>query len=160
VVGATARIPAGAIYLGAAIWLFVRLLESSERRRASLRRPASIALTLLLLPLLLLGCGKESGASQAFAGGDAKSGAALIGRFGCGACHVIPGIEGAEGLVGPPLNQMAQRVYVAGVLRNTPDNLITWLRHPQAVVPGNAMPDMGIDQKQASDIAAYLYTLN
>lgn len=92
-------------------------------------------------------------------GGDAGNGAKLIEQYGCGACHVVSGIAGAEGLVGPPLNKMARRVYLAGVLRNSPDNLMAWLQNPQAFVPGNAMPVMGINGNQARDIAAYLYTL-
>jgi cytochrome c2 len=54
---------------------------------------------------------------------------------------------------------MGSRIYIAGVLRNTPDNMIAWLRNPQAIVSGNAMPNMGLDRKQAQDIAGYLYTL-
>jgi cytochrome c2 len=92
-------------------------------------------------------------------GGNAQSGAVLIQQFGCGSCHTVPGISGADGLVGPPLTQMARRVYIAGVLRNSPDNMIAWLQDPQAIVSGNAMPQMGIDRNQAQDIAAYLYTL-
>jgi cytochrome c oxidase assembly factor CtaG/cytochrome c2 len=153
-------IPAGAVYLGAAIWLFVRLLQASERRSIGLRRAAPAATAVLLLPLLLVGCGAASSPTQTIAGGDPDRGSALIGQFGCGACHVIPGIEGARGHVGPPLDQVGERVYLAGVLRNTPDNMIAWLRAPQSIVPGNAMPDMGLDEKQARDIAAYLYTLN
>jgi cytochrome c1 len=38
--------------------------------------------------------------------------------------------------------------------------MVTWLRDPQSVVPNNAMPNMDIDQQQARDIAAYLYTLD
>jgi len=54
---------------------------------------------------------------------------------------------------------MARRIYIAGLLRNTPDNMIEWLRSPQSVLPGNAMPDMGLSTAQARDITAYLYTL-
>jgi cytochrome c2 len=96
---------------------------------------------------------------QSTIGGNAQSGAVLIRQFGCGSCHTVPGISGADGLVGPPLTQMARRVYIAGVLRNSPDNMIAWLQDPQAIVSGNAMPRMGIDRNQAQDIAAYLYTL-
>lgn len=78
---------------------------------------------------------------------------------GCGSCHVIPGHALGTGLVGPPLTGFARRTIIAGRLPNTPDNLDQWLEHPQAVVPGNAMPDMDINQRQANDIAAYLYTL-
>ena len=73
---------------------------------------------------------------------------------------MIPGIDNARGLVGPPLDHMGRRIFIAGLLRNTPDNLVSWLRDPQAVVPGNAMPDMGLSDEQARDITAYLYTLN
>jgi cytochrome c2 len=92
-------------------------------------------------------------------GGSAEAGAAHIAAFGCGGCHRIPGIPGADGLVGPPLDMMARRVYVAGLLRNTPDNMVRWITDPQSIVPGNAMPNMGITAAQARDITAYLYTL-
>ena len=92
-------------------------------------------------------------------GGDPERGAALIGRIGCGTCHIVPGIPDATGLVGPPLDHMGSRIYIAGVSRNTPGNMIAWLCDPQAVVPGNAMPNMGLDRKQAQDVAGYLYTL-
>jgi cytochrome c2 len=92
-------------------------------------------------------------------GGNPRAGASLIRQYGCGECHVVPGIAGAEGLVGPPLTKLARRVYIAGVMRNSPDNLMTWLEDPQAVVPGNAMPRMGLNRDQARDITAYLYTL-
>ena len=54
---------------------------------------------------------------------------------------------------------MANRLYLAGLLRNTPANMIHWLREPQAVAPGSVMPDMGLTEQQARDITAYLYTL-
>ena len=74
--------------------------------------------------------------------------------------HSVPGISGANSLVGPPLTHFAQRGYIAGMLRNTPDNLVQWIRDPQKIVPGNAMPALGIDNRDAHDIAAYLYTLD
>lgn len=92
-------------------------------------------------------------------GGNAQRGAKLIGSIGCGSCHNIPGIDGADGKVGPPLTDIGERRFIAGVLSNTPGNMIVWLKNPQAVVPGNAMPDLGLTDKEARDIAAYLYTL-
>ncbi len=91
--------------------------------------------------------------------GNPRHGAALIAHEGCGTCHTIPGIADAHGLVGPPLATIGARTMIAGMLPNTPPNLIKWLMSPQSVVPGNAMPDMGIDARDAADIAAYLYTL-
>jgi cytochrome c1 len=84
---------------------------------------------------------------------------ALIRTYGCGGCHRVPGIADANGLVGPPLAAMGRRIYIAGLLRNTPDNMIMWLRDPQRIVPGNAMPDMGLSDRDAHDVTAYLYTL-
>ena len=92
-------------------------------------------------------------------GGDPARGLARIRDYGCGSCHQIPGVADADGLVGPPLANIGVRVYLAGMLRNTPDNMMFWLRHPQQVVPGNVMPDMGVTAPDARDIAAYLYTL-
>lgn len=92
-------------------------------------------------------------------GGDPHAGEEAILRYGCGGCHTIPGVAGARGLVGPPLNDFGQRVYVAGRLYNSPDNLVRWILEPQAVSPGTAMPKVGASETDARDIAAYLYTL-
>lgn len=91
--------------------------------------------------------------------GDVDRGSFVIGQAQCGSCHVIPGIAGADGLAGPPLRGFASRSVIAGVIANTPAGLVSWLRAPQAVVPGNAMPDMGLSEQQARDAAAYLYSL-
>jgi cytochrome c2 len=134
----------------------------------SLRRsppPAICGLRLLSLCALvavgtaLAGCDDERSSLAAENGGDPHRGGALIRQNGCGSCHLIPGIEDATGDVGPPLTAVGRRIYLAGVVRNTPDGMVTWLRDPQAVVPGNAMPNMQLDERDARDIAAYLYTL-
>ncbi len=91
--------------------------------------------------------------------GDVRRGIHLIQQNGCGACHQIPGVENAHGFVGPPLTAMSRRIYIAGVERNTPQAMIAWLQNPQAFVPGNAMPNMGLSEADARDITAYLYTL-
>ena len=93
------------------------------------------------------------------AGADARRGRALIAQVGCSGCHTIPGVHGARGNVGPPLDRFGERAMIAGMLPNEPRGLVRWLSHPQSVVPGNAMPDMGLDERNARDIAAYLYTL-
>ena len=110
-------------------------------------------LALALLPLLA-GCSGSSPPS-----GDVAAGAALIDKLGCGSCHSIPGIVDAAGLVGPPLEHIASRQFIAGLLRNTPDNMAQWLRFPQKIVPGNAMPDLAIDESDARQLTAYLETL-
>jgi cytochrome c1 len=118
-----------------------------------------------LLVLLLLGGSAcrggrmESAGQVSLAGADADRGRMLIDRFACGACHTIPGVRGARGAVGPPLIFWSRRTYIAGQLPNTAPNLVRWVRNPQAVEPGTAMPALGLDEQQARDIAAYLYTL-
>lgn len=129
-------------------------------RRRSVKRIA-ILLALGLLPFALGGCGENpaASASPSPVPGNARQGRQLIQQFGCGSCHTIPGVPNADAYVGPPLNAWSRRIYVAGMLRNTPENLARWIRHPQQIVPNNAMPEMGINERQAQDIAAYLYTL-
>ncbi|MGY6215537.1 c-type cytochrome [Methylolobus aquaticus] len=91
--------------------------------------------------------------------GDPVQGRALVRSFGCGACHVIPGISEADGIVGPPLDRIAERAYLAGVLANTHENMVRWLRDPPAVDPATAMPKVEMSEDQALHIAAFLYTL-
>jgi cytochrome c2 len=91
--------------------------------------------------------------------GDSVAGKAAIGRFGCGSCHQIRGVPGALGGVGPSLTGLPQRSELAGHLANTPANMVRWIRDPQGVAPGNGMPDLGVGEQDARDIAAYLYTL-
>ena len=109
---------------------------------------------------LLAGCGGRETVPDRPKVGDAAMGSIWITRSGCGSCHQIPGISNADGLVGPPLNHFSRRTIVAGYLPNTPANLVHWIQHPQAVAPGNAMPEAGLTKREASDIAAYLYGLN
>ena len=90
---------------------------------------------------------------------DAHRGGRLIVATGCGACHAIRGIADAHGRVGPPLDNIGTRTIIAGLLPNTPENMARWLRAPQSIVPGNAMPDIGLSERDAADIAAYLDAL-
>ena len=103
-------------------------------------------------------CGGKQPAVQV-AGGDAERGKASIERYGCVACHAIPGIAGHGSNVGPPLTKMAKRAYIGGVLPNSPDELVRWLRNPPEVDPRTAMPNLGVSEREARDMAAYLYTL-
>ncbi len=114
-----------------------------------------------VLPILLLfGCtGGRTTAPYRLTAGDARDGRNIILASGCGACHSIPGIHAAKGEIGPPLNSFSRRSMIAGELPNTPDNLVRWIENPPAVESGTAMPNLGLDDKQARDVAAYLYTL-
>ncbi|HEX6860760.1 MAG TPA: c-type cytochrome [Caulobacteraceae bacterium] len=122
--------------------------------------PRMIAFALGAACLCLGACAPRNPSDAAiYAIGDPDRGKALIAEVGCGACHQIPGVAGADGLVGPPLGTVGQRTIIAGVLPNTPENLARWIEAPQSVVPGNAMPNMELSNHDARDIAAYLYTL-
>ncbi len=115
------------------------------------------------LPILLLSPGCTGGRAvlpfRVVTGGNARAGRKVIQSAGCGACHTIPGIHAANGELGPPLNSFSRRTMIAGELPNTPDNLVRWIENPPAVESGTAMPNLGLDDKQARDAAAYLYTL-
>lgn len=154
-------IPAGFLYLAVILWLLFDWLSDAERRRTAARLLGVVGL--FIFGGALACCNDEgAGAARAgaqIAGGDPTKGAHEIEQIGCGSCHTIPGVAGANGLVGPPLDHMGRRIYVAGLLRNTPENLARWIRDPQSIVPGNAMPDMGLSESQSRDIAAYLSTL-
>lgn len=118
-------------------------------------------LLIVLVASLLGACGEsevERNARQ-MTGGDPGHGSTLIRRYGCNACHMIPGVPGAKGKVGPSLEGIASRVYLAGKLNNTPENLMRWIRDPQGVTKGTAMPNLGVSEQEARDLAAYLYTL-
>jgi cytochrome c len=112
---------------------------------------------LIAIPaLLVLGaCGAEPHAL----GGDPEAGKLLLRQYGCGTCHEIPGVAAARGKVGPPLERLARRVYLAGSLPNTPENLGRWIREPQRIEPHTAMPDMQVSVEHSRDMVAYLYTL-
>ena len=92
-------------------------------------------------------------------GGDARLGRTDIRKYGCNTCHEISGVPGARGLIGPSLDGIGQRYYIAGELPNTPDNLMLWIEHPRQVESHTAMPEMGVTEQDSRDIAAYLYTL-
>jgi cytochrome c2 len=155
-------IPAGLVYVVAALAMIVGWLRTSDRRALTWIEGGIVtrASLLLFLMLTIAGCGQRKEAeAAAMTGGDPLLGRDVITRVGCGACHVIPGVVGANGQVGPPLNGIASRTYIGGVLTNTPDNLVQWLQDPPAHSPKTAMPKLNLSEKDARDVTAYLYTL-
>ncbi|MCU1287085.1 MAG: uncharacterized protein JWO13_3435 [Acidobacteriales bacterium] len=92
-------------------------------------------------------------------GGDPHAGREAIQRYGCKACHTIPGVPGANATVGPSLDKFANRSFIAGEVPNNPTSLIHWIEKPHDVEPRTAMPDMGVSEKDSKDIATYLYSL-
>jgi len=96
--------------------------------------------------------------AAATVGGDPDRGEAMFIQYGCGSCHVLQHVRKARGRVGPPLDGVAARAMIAGKLANSPKNLQRWIREPQAISPGTAMPDLNVGKRDTRDIAAFLYT--
>lgn len=136
--------------------------------KASLQHAGSalaIIFAVLSMVFAVSGCSSLSGAevrdaARLTAGGDARAGRVDIRRYGCYTCHTIAGVPGARGLVGPPLNGIGNRAFIAGELPNTPENLMHWIQHPHSVEPHTLMPEMNVTEKDSRDMAAYLYTLH
>ena len=91
-------------------------------------------------------------------GGDPARGEALFIQYGCGSCHSLKDVRTATGMVGPPLDGIAVREIIGGHLANKPENMERWIRDPQHVSPGTAMPDLRVGEADARDITAFLYT--
>ena len=110
---------------------------------------------------VISGCkgGQTAHSHSVKTGGSADRGRAAIVKYQCGKCHTIPGIRGAKGVFGPPLIALSRRSYIAGNFPNTPDNLMHWIMSPPTMKPMTAMPQLGLSEQQARDVAAYLYTL-
>lgn len=125
--------------------------------------PPLPALLVAALVLAACGGGPRDGAAApshlGIPGADVRRGAALIASWGCGTCHVVPGIRGFQGAAGPPLTDWAQRTFIAGRFPNSPSRLIPWLVNAPAMLPGTGMPNVGVHEAEARHMAAYLYTL-
>lgn len=102
-------------------------------------------------------CGRTPGPPTAAT--DVARGREAMHQYACSACHVIPGITSSRTHVGPPLDGIAGRQLIAGRLANTPDNMARWLMHTQEIKPGTAMPQLGVSERDARDMAAFLATL-
>jgi cytochrome c len=116
------------------------------------------ALRGLIALSLLAACERPLPEQEPVSGGNPRNGRQLIQHFGCGSCHSIPGVPGATATVAPSLEKVKSRQFLAGRLSNTPENLQKWIRKPRSVDPKTAMPDVGLDEAQARDVAAFLYS--
>jgi putative membrane protein len=155
--------PGGLVYLCAASVWFVWWLRGEEQKtRAAARRKAlpgrAAVVGMALVLVALCGC-RDDFPVQPVPGGQAELGKQAIAAYGCGSCHVIPRVPNAQGMVGPSLEKFARRTYIAGEAPNTADQLVRWIQAPQSIEPGTAMPNLGVTEQQARNIAAYLYTL-
>jgi cytochrome c2 len=158
-------VPAGLMYTVVALILLAAWLRASETR---VRRPRWVTTVVLCGVLLAGACDWPPGVTRqaldarsaaGLTGGASSEGRRTIERYGCGGCHTISGIRGANGLVGPPLNGIGKRLYIGGVITNTPENMARWIQDPKAVDSLTVMPRLGVTLDQARDITAYLYTL-
>jgi cytochrome c len=129
-----------------------------------MKAKAALLLTLFAVAFVC-GCSRtarreERDAFRLTNGGNAAVGKLQIRKYGCYTCHTISGVPGARGLVGPPLNGVRERTYIAGEIANTPGNLMSWIQHPHQVEAHTIMPEMKVTEQDSRDIAAYLYTLH
>ena len=110
--------------------------------------------TLLAALALLAGCGPTRPAPGVQ--GDPQRGKIALTQYACHSCHSVPGVAGSKVYVGRPLDDLDKRRYIAGKAPNTQANLVRFIRDPQASDPGNAMPTLGVSERDALDISAYL----
>ena len=110
--------------------------------------------------LFLVACNREQKQQSMMpTAGDPQRGKEAIERYGCPACHNIPGVPGPKGMVGPPLDHIASRANIGGKFANNPQMMIKWLQNPPAFDPQGSMPNLGVTEPDSRDITAYLYTL-
>lgn len=125
-----------------------------------LAKPIFMISIALLVCHGLLGCRvRENPPRRQVSGGEPAPGRQAFLKYGCGGCHFVPGVDRAQGRVAPPLMAFSERAYVAGVVSNTPENLIHWIMAPEKISPRTAMPNLGVNEQDARDIAAFLYSL-
>jgi cytochrome c len=122
-------------------------------------KPPPVGLVVVILFFLSACLGEVNGVPEprSVSESSVAAGRQLIAGYGCGSCHSIPGIPGADAMVAPLLDRFYERSYIAGRLPNTEANLIQWIQDPQEIDPGTAMPDLGVTAVEAREIAAYLY---
>jgi putative membrane protein len=145
-------IPGGMLLAAAALGLLAVALRSPRARRAT-----SIAAGLVAIALTT-GCDGSRATARRFTGGDVNAGAPRCARTDATRATRFPGVPSATATVGPPLAGLASLVYVAGAT-NPPDHLMRFIQHPRQVRAGTPMPESGVSERDARNIAAYLYTL-
>lgn len=126
-------------------------------------RAALMAIALIVAPAAFVAANvvrdnhTQAALAKTITGGDPVRAPEIFRRYGCSGCHTIPGVPGADGQTGAPLTGLSKRVYIAGVLENNSDNLVAWIVSPRSFSPRTSMPESGISQQEAKDLAAYLY---
>lgn len=119
-------------------------------------RPTSLATAATCLALVLLGCGSAE-SQNLVPQGDPDRGRQLTIQYGCASCHAIPDVSSVREGIGPDLHSFRDQALIAGQFPNRPEELIPWLQNPQERIPGTVMPNLGLTEQDARDIAAFLY---
>lgn len=130
--------------------------------REGARRAGRRALATVGLALLVAGCQASPPTDPKPTtplSPQAQGGRNLFPAKGCIACHRAPGVPEATGTIGPDLRGVGSRPKIAAVLDNTPENMKNWLLDPQKVKPGTAMPSLGLNETEATSLAAFLEEL-
>lgn len=149
-------VPGSIVYMAAALYLMLGFLRRPAVRVTSVATGIAAAMIVFLISACT---DHDTQWAASMTGGAPARGREAIRSYGCQSCHTIPGIQGTKALVGPPLAGIASRSYIAGVLSNTPQHMIEWLRNPPGIDSKTVMPNMHVTERDARDIAAYLYTL-
>jgi cytochrome c2 len=103
---------------------------------------------------------KQAAAPEPTGDPQVTHGRELISQYGCNVCHVVPGVQGPQGQLGPSLAGVASRPTISnGAVQNTPDNVAKFIRNPAEMNPQSRMPPIGIPDADARAIGAYLQTL-
>ena len=93
-------IPAGTVYIVAALALFAGWLRESDR---IMRKPSHLHLGMILIALLYLNsCSGNDRAAAEMTGGNPVRGKKALQQYGCVACHTIPGVRNADALAEQP----------------------------------------------------------
>lgn len=132
-------------------------VQLAATRRGSLSRGAGVG---LLLVAALSGCKPPPESRHDFDPAAIERGRAIVAVAGCAACHTFPDVDWPKGNAGPSLVAFDGKGPIAGALPNTPANLAAFVRNAPAAKPGSTMPAMPISQREARDVAAYLYGIS
>jgi len=104
---------------------------------------------------------KWSAAQRLSAAHDARIEAARATflSLSCVNCHTVSRTS-AAGTFGPDLSHLMSRDTLgSGVIPNTTENLRAWIKDPQAIKPGNLMPNMQLNAGELDEVVAYLSSL-
>ncbi|GAB3553476.1 hypothetical protein GCM10027404_26010 [Arthrobacter tumbae] len=118
----------------------------------------SFAVVALFLAVVVAGCAEPPQQPRQIVGGDPERGQEAVQLYGCTSCHAIPGVASVDNDdIAPNLDGFDRRHYIAGQIPNRPEELVQWLRAPDQIAPGTVMPNLGVTEQDARDMAAFLY---